>query len=95
MKVLILKAHVANPLSVNPTKWSNTQTIRWQQPTNCLSVFDHFAGLARKGLRTLRQINYLIVQWTFLKNASKVVTSIRKTISSLNLSLDKHFVHRF
>ena len=23
-----------------------TQTIRWQWPTNCLSVFDHFVGLA-------------------------------------------------
>ena len=27
-----------------------TQTIRWQQATNCLSVFDHFVGLARKRL---------------------------------------------
>ena len=27
------------------------QTIRRQQPTNCLSVFDHFAGLALKRLR--------------------------------------------
>ena len=27
-----------------------TQTIRRQQPTNCLSVFDHFVGLALKGL---------------------------------------------
>ena len=32
-----------NPLSANPTKWSNT--------LNCLSVFDHFVGLALKGLR--------------------------------------------
>ena len=31
-----------NPLSVNPTKWSN-----W---TNCLSVSDHFLGFALKGL---------------------------------------------
>ena len=39
------------PLSANPTKWSNTlKTIRRQKPTNCLSVFDHFAGLAFKGL---------------------------------------------
>ena len=29
------------------------QTIRRQQLTNCLSVFDHFVGLAHKGLRTL------------------------------------------
>ena len=27
-----------------------TQTIRRQQPTNCLSVFDQFVGLAFKGL---------------------------------------------
>ena len=25
-------------------------TYRWQQSTNCLSVFDHFVGLALKGL---------------------------------------------
>ena len=31
----------------------HTQTIRRQQPTNCLSVFDHFVGLALKGLRLL------------------------------------------
>ena len=30
---------------------THTQTIRWQLPTNCLNVFDHFAGLALKGLR--------------------------------------------
>ena len=28
----------------------HTQTIRRQQPTNCLSLFDHFVGLALKGL---------------------------------------------
>ena len=40
-----------NPLSANHTKWLNTlKTIRRQQPTNCLSVFDHFVGLALKGL---------------------------------------------
>ena len=27
-----------------------TQTIRLQKPTNCLSVFDHFVGLALKEL---------------------------------------------
>ena len=27
------------------------QTIRWVFPTNCLSVFDHFVGLALKGLK--------------------------------------------
>ena len=28
----------------------HTQTIRPQQPTNCLGVFDDFLGLALKGL---------------------------------------------
>ena len=28
----------------------HTQTMRQQKPTNCSSVFDHFVGLAHKGL---------------------------------------------
>ena len=28
----------------------HTQTIRQQKPTNCMSMFDHFVGLAPKGL---------------------------------------------
>ena len=40
-----------NHLSDNPTKWSNALTIRWQQPTNCFSVFDHFVRLALKGFK--------------------------------------------
>ena len=43
-----------NPLSVNPAKWSNTlKQFVGNLPTNCLNVFDHFVGLAFKGL-----INY-------------------------------------
>ena len=40
-------------LSANLTEWSNAlKTICRQQPaTNCSSVFDHFVGLALKGLR--------------------------------------------
>ena len=30
-------------------KVKHTQTMRQQQPTNCLSVFDHFAGWRLKG----------------------------------------------
>ena len=45
----VLHIHL-NPLSANPTKWSNTQTICWLLPTNYLSVFDHFVGLALKRL---------------------------------------------
>ena len=32
-----------------------TQTICWQQPTNCLSVFDHFVKSALKGLTDVKQ----------------------------------------
>ena len=32
----------------------NTQTIVGKLPTSCLSVFDHFVGLARKGLKLLQ-----------------------------------------
>ena len=38
----------------------HTQTIRREQPTNCLSVFDHLVGSALKGL-SLRRINELIL----------------------------------
>ena len=55
--LLETEEHVANAMFyVNPfiakfTKWSNTlkQFVR-KLPTNCLSVFDHFVGLALKGL---------------------------------------------
>ena len=41
-----------NPLSTNPTKWSNTlKQFVGNVPANCLSVFDHLVTLVRKGLR--------------------------------------------
>ena len=40
-----------NPLSANPTKWSNTlKQFVGKLPTNCLGVFDHFMNLTVKGL---------------------------------------------
>ena len=40
-----------NPLSANPTKWSNTlKQFVGNFPGNCLSVFNHFVGSALKGL---------------------------------------------
>ena len=39
-----------NPLSTNLTKWSNAlKQFADYLPTICLSVFDHFVGLALKG----------------------------------------------
>ena len=40
-----------NPLSANPTKWSNTlKQFVGNLPTNCLGVFDHFVKLTLRGL---------------------------------------------
>ena len=43
-----LQSHF-HPLSANPQS-SQTQSIRWEQLTDCLSVFDHFLGLVLKVL---------------------------------------------
>ena len=46
-----------NPLSANPTKWSNTlKQFVGNLPTNCLSVFDHFMNLALKGLKAISSV---------------------------------------
>ena len=42
-----------NPLSANLKMVRYTQTICRLLPMNCLSVFDHFVGLALKGLRPI------------------------------------------
>ena len=50
-----------NPLSANFTKWPNTlKQFVGQLPTNCFSVFDHFVGLALKGLIKLQAWNNFI-----------------------------------
>ena len=50
-----------NPLSANPTKWSNTlKQFVGKLPANCLSVFDDFVKLVLKGLRNLCQILLLM-----------------------------------
>ena len=38
----------------------HTQTIRRQQPTNCLSVSDHFVGLVLKGLTIILIITFIV-----------------------------------
>ena len=46
-----------NPLSANFMKWSNTlKQFVCKLPTNCLSVFDHFAGLALKRLKSAKRV---------------------------------------
>ena len=56
-----------NPLSANPTKWSNTlKQFVGNLPTNYLSVFDHFVKLARKGLKRLHAFKELKLQRCFI-----------------------------
>ena len=46
-----VRKSIINPLNAKTTKWSNTlKQFVGNLPTNCLSVFDHFVGLALKGL---------------------------------------------
>ena len=53
-----------NPLSPNFTKWSNTlKLFVGNLPTNCLSVFGHFVGLALKGL-----IRLMLKAWNMLRS---------------------------
>ena len=48
--------------SANFTKWSNTFTqFVGNFPTNCLSVFDHFVGLAFKGLKNLCRTTLVLI----------------------------------
>ena len=68
---------VFNPLSAKFIKWSNTlKQFVGKLPTNCLSVFDHFSGLALKGLRN----NSTISNWTLSKS---IVVGLSRVISVL------------
>ena len=50
-----------NLLSANITKWSNTlKQFVVKLPTNYLSVFDHFVGLALKGLSWIWSLNWAL-----------------------------------
>ena len=48
----------------------HTQTIRREQPMNCLSMFDHLVGLAFKGLKQMVKIvkikSGLDINWKFV-----------------------------
>ena len=49
-----------SPLRASPTKWSSTlKQFVGKLPTNCLSVFDHFMGLVRKGLEKILNLAHL------------------------------------
>ena len=62
--------NISEPFKSNPYKMvKHTQTIRWQQPINWLSVFDHFMELALKtSLKYLIEISltpFAGISWHF------------------------------
>ena len=65
--------HTFNPLSVNPTKWSNTfKQFVGKLQMNSLSVFDHFLGLVLKvGLSPSKKICVICLIESPLKKYQK------------------------
>ena len=76
-----------NPLSANPTKWSITlKQFIGILATNCLSVLDHFVGLALKRLRQITTTEHTL-QKTEVKTAetnicSKIIMAIVRYVYS-------------
>ena len=65
-----------NSLSTNFTKWSNTlKQFVGKLPTNCLSVFDHFAALAFKGLKNVNMLK---------------AVSLKRICKDIGLKVDRH-----
>ena len=70
--------------SANFTKWSNTlKQFLDKLATNCLSVFDHFVGLALK--RLISFISNLLIAYILLYSVMRNFTS--KTIVQSRLTL--------
>ena len=70
-----------NPLSANPTKWSNTlKQFVGKLPTNCLIVLNHFVKLAFKGLKIIQRMitNQLLI--TSFQIMSQMMRKLLKKI---------------
>ena len=63
-----------DPLSANPTEWPNTlkQFATSNLLTDCLSAFDHFVGMALKGL-----INLIARINTFSSNTESLLSHLK------------------
>ena len=75
-----------NPLNANPTKRSNTlKQFVGKLPTNCLSMLDHFVGLALKGLmQCYLMILSQILLLQFLTDKWWIWTSIKYNLITKN-----------
>ena len=78
-----------NPLSANPTKWSNTlKQFVSKLPTNCLSAFDHFVKLVLKGLKKRKKE---VILTELVTKDPKVQTAILCKLAPLNfLKISKY-----
>ena len=77
----------------------HTQTIRQLLPTNCLSMFDHFAGLALKGLNNFhRNIQFTYeTEYNFklafsdvmrCKDGENIVITVCQKVTNLDVHLN-------
>ena len=75
----------------------HTQTMRRQQSTNCLSVFDHFVGLALIGLSTAPlslEIKYMPVAF-FRGNTVCILIFQHRFNYQLSNKKREIFMHKF
>ena len=80
-----------NPLSANPTKWSNTlKQFVGKLPTNCLSVLEHFVKLALKGSRGSSTNAYVVIQILLLMVVFRFQTVISAIFDSKEIVLFKY-----
>ena len=79
--LLLLFACDFNPLRANPTKWSNTLKQFDKLSTSCLCVFDHFAGLALKGLIKMIKIFHVNLQTKRCMNNFKTINALKMKLT--------------
>ena len=78
------------PLKRQPHKMvKNTQTIYRLLPTNCLSIFDHFVGLALTGLKLKRASFSIFVNFPYCecKHFVKPLTIFLTLLQNLSLQI--------
>ena len=112
MKIIVVrKISEINPLSTNPTKWSNTlKIIHWLLPApqngqthsnnssafaNCLSMFDHFVGLALKRLRKNHTLISLLILHLILIDKSVYQTNFNKILISESINITSESINQF
>ena len=63
-KIFTLLSSLYNPFKRQPHKMvKHNKIVRRQNPMNCLNVFDHFVGLALKGLKFQNLRSHDVIKW--------------------------------